>query len=652
MSSTILSIGTQALQSNLTALQVIGNNIANVNTPGYSRESAVLQSNPSQYVGDGYLGEGVNVENIERQYNTFLGQQATLTSSIAAGDQERSTQLASLESLFQGSSSDVGQVISNMMNSFSAVATTPADLTARTVALTNVSETATSIQQMSTSLDQLQQGVTEPLAQMVTNVNSLANSIANVNAQIANTQGTGTQTDNQLQDQLDQFISQLNQLVQTTQIPASDGTMGIFIGGSQALVLGTTVSPISVVPNAYDDPSQSAIGINENGTDIPIAQSSLGGGQIAGLLQFQNTDLTNARNLLGRISLATTTAMNAQQNLGLDMNGNPGTDLFSPTTFNAQNILPATSNTGTAALGLSINNLNQFQPSNYEVNFTSATAGTITRMSDGTVTAFPQTPATTAPILATVDGLNISLGLGTPAAGDSFLIKPFNTAASDIQAEFSSPRSLAVASPVAVTAGTTNLGSLAVSSLQALNSAAPIDNYTVQFSVNAGTTTYNIVDNSTTPATTVATAQPYVAGTPITYSPSSTLPGWSLTLTGQPSNGDTMTVEPNPYPAQDGGNATAMANLASSPMFDGSAMTDGYAAAIAQVGIWAQSANYSATVSSGVATTAASASTAVSGVNLDEEASNLLQYQQAYQAASKMIQIAQTIFDTLLQGLQ
>ena len=646
----ILSIGTQALQANLTALQTVGNNIANVNTPGYSLESVVMQQVPGQFSGGGYVGNGVTVATIQRNLNAFLNQQAVQTSSVQASDQARATQLTSLENLFPSGTSGLGQAISDMLNSFSDVASAPADLTTRTVALSNINEPALDMRNMSSSLDALQSGISQPMAEMVTNVNTIAANIATVNGDIAAAQGSG-QPPNSLLDKRDQLIASLNQLVQTTQIPASDGTVGVFIGGSQPLVLGSTSSTISVVPNAYGDPLQTGIAINNNGTSVPLTQSSLGGGQISGMLQFQNTDLVNARNMLGRLTLATTTAMNQQSQLGLDMNGSPGTDLFTPTNFGPQNVLPKTTgNTGTETLGLSISDLTKFVPSDYQVDFSSATSGTITRISDGVVTAFPQTPPATAPALATVDGLNINLNGGTPAAGDSFLIKPFNTSASNIQAEFSSPRSLAVASPVAVTAAPTNQGSLTVSNLAAQNLATPIDNYSVSFSVAPTGTTYNIVDNTTSPASTVVSGQPYVPGQAITYAPPG-VAGFSLTLTGAPANGDSMTVEPNPYTAQDGGNATAIMNLRDVPMFDGAALTDGYAAAIAQIGITSQSANYSAQVSTNLATNASSAATAVSGVNLDDEAAKLLQYQQAYQASSKMIQIAQTIFDSLITGL-
>jgi len=647
----ILNVGTQALQANSVALQTIGNNIANANTAGYSRQNVTMTAAPGQYTGGGYIGQGVSLETIKRNYDAFLGSQATLANSVSSSDTTRATQMQSLQNLLPGGTSGVGQSISDMFNSFADVASTPTDLTARTVALTNVNETAARISQLSASLDELQAGIVQPLKQDVNNINTIAGNIAQVNGDISRAMGNG-QPPNDLLDKRDKLIADLNKLIQTTQIPASDGTVSVFVGGSQALVLGTTTSPISITKDDFNDSQKSKISINRNGTQVPLDEATLGGGSVAGLLKFQNTDLNEARNLLGRLTLAATTAMNAQSKLGLDLDGNPGGNMFTPANFGTQNILPRATNAGSAQIGLEINDVTKFEASDYEVNFTTSTSGTITRLSDGVVTAFPQTPATTAPVLATVDGLNITLGSGTAAAGDSFEIKPFNTISGNIQSQFSSPRSLAVACPVAVAAGNGNLGTLTISSLKATNAATPIDDYSIQFNVPPnGPITYNILDTSKSPATTVATAQPYTPGTPIKYAPSATAAGFSLTLTGTPANGDTMTVKANPYPLQDGGNAKAMLDLRDVPMFDGAATTDGYAGMLGQIGVRAQSAIYSSQVSSGLATAAQSASTSVSGVNLDEEAAHLLQYQQAYQASSKMIQISQTIFTTLIQDL-
>ena len=649
----ILNIGTQALQANQIALQTAGNNIANANTVGYSRQSVVMETVQGQYSGAGYIGKGVNVQTIKRNFDEYLTRQATLTGSIAAGDQSRADNLKNLEGLFSGGTSGLGASISDMLNAFSDIASAPTDLTARTVALTRVNETASRMRALSANLDDLQDGITQPLAQMVSNVNTIAKSIAEVNQSIAKVQANG-QPPNDLLDKRDQLIRDLNQYVQTSVIPASDGTVGVFIGGSQALVLGTTVAPISVTQDAFADPLRSKLQITRAGQAITLDESVLGGGQIPALLKFKNTDLNDARNLLGRLTLATTTAMNEQHKLGLDLDGNVGGDLFTPITFGGNNIIPQTlGNTGTATLGLAINDVTKFVASDYQIDFTSATTGNITRLVDGVVFAFPQTPPATAPALATIDGLDfqdLSVGPNAAAAGDRFLFKPFSTAANAVNSEFSSSRALAVASPVSVAATSTNKGSITVNSLVAKNLATPIDNYTVTFNVVGGVTTYDILD--TTTATTVATAQPYTSGQPITYAPAGTA-GWSLTITGAPANLDTLTIKPTPaqFRNLNGGNATAMMDLRDKPMFDGANLTDGYAGLIAQLGIRTQSSIYTAQVSGNLASTAEKDRAGVSGVNLDEEAAKLLQYQQAYQASAKMIQISQSIFDTLIQGM-
>ena len=508
----------------------------------------------------------------------------------------------------------------------------------------SVATTATRIQAISQSLDQLQQGVSQELSDQVAGINSLARNIAQVNQQIINAQGSG-QAPNALLDQRDQLITQLNQWVQTTQIPAADGSVGVFIAGSQALVLGTTVAPLSLVPGAFGDPSQSALSITQGGLTTTLNSDMLGGGATSGLLQFKNQDLNLARNLLGRLTLAVTTSLNAQHALGLDMNGNPGGNLLSPVTLGPQNILqptaPAQLNAGSARLTLSVSDPSQLEASDYRVNYTSATAGTITRLSDGRISSFDTALANP----AVVDGLAIQQSLSA-AAGDTYLLKPYSTAAGTVSAAFASPQQLAVASPVAGSMGAANTGSLQLASLVALSNPPANVPVTLTFT---GASTYTRSDDMTIPPVvwTYTPTVPIVGTLPATDPPTQ----WALTLRGAPQPGDTFTVTANPYPHNDSGNATAIMNLANVPMLDGAALTDGYAGLIGHIGVMAQSANYTAAVAMTVTRQAQAAQAGVSGVNLDEEGSNLLKFQQAYQASAQMIQISQTLFNTLLQSL-
>jgi flagellar hook-associated protein 1 FlgK len=646
--SGILNIGTRALMANQVALQTAGNNIANVNTPGYSRQSVVLQNVAGQFTGGGYIGSGVDVQTILRNHSDFLTRQAALTSSVSASDTARSDQLTQLENIFQGGTTGLGASVSNMLNSFSDVASAPTDLTARTVALTGADEMAARFRAASSSMNDLQQGVSSQLKDSVAAVNNLASQIASANEQIARAQGSG-QPPNDLLDQRDQLIKNLNQYVQTTNIPADDGSVGIFLAGSQPLVLGNTASPISMGQDAFNDPAKAKL-TTQSG--VVLEESMLGGGQIAGLLKFQNTDLVEAKNLLGRMALAIGTATNDQNKLGIDLNGAVGGNLFTLSAL--PDGLKATTNTGSATLQVAVqpppnSGTTALAASNYEVSFTSATAGNITRLSDGVTISFPQVPAPAAPILASIDGLNITASAGA-VAGDSFLITPFSAVSSTIATAFSSPSALAMASPVAASAGAANQGTLAVTSLAARSNPLPA---TLASPITLTFTSAGAYTRSDTGATSYS----YTPGQAIESdiaSPGST--GWSLNLSGSPVAGDSFkvgsatTIQPTADPKLNSGNAEAMMALRDVKMFDGAALTDGYASAMAQIGVRVQSATSTAAVSKSIATNIETARAGVAGVNLDEEAAKLLQYQQAYQASAKMLQIAQSVFTSLMSA--
>ncbi len=651
----ILNIGVQALQANQVALQTAGHNIANVNTPGYSRQRVVMETNGGQFTGGGYIGKGVNIQTIQRNFSAFLTRQATVAGATQSADTVRADKLKLLEGLFPGGASGLGASINDMMNAFSDVASAPTDLTARTVALTRVDETASRMRSASVQLDDLQAGVTQELLQKTTAINSLAKSIAGANAEIARANGSG-QPPNDLLDQRDQLIRDLNQYIQTTSIAADDGTVGVFIGGSQALVLGDVASTVSIVSDDFGQPN-AKLAINRNGVAITMNENTLGGGEVSGLLRFQNTDLVEGRNLLGRLTTAITDSVNTQHQLGLDLNGNPGGNLLTPITASSFKVVPSNSpaNAGTATLTLGISNSTQFAASDYEMAFNTPTSGTITRRSDGVVISFPQVPPTTLPILAVIDGISITQGGGAAVAGDRFLLKPFSTPAANITRQFSTPQALAVANPVVGQMGNNNTGSLQQVALVARTNPPSVTPVVLTFT---GPNSYTRSDELPVPN---ATSFGYTSGTPIEGTVPATTPlsQWSVTLQGAPKAGDTYTVNNTMTLSATGkinyklnsGNATAMMNLRDVAMFDGAALTDGYAGLISQIGIRAQSATYATQVSTTIATNLEKDRAGVSGVNLDEEAAKLLQYQQAYQAAAKTIQIAQSIFETLIQGM-
>ena len=624
----LLNVGARALLANQIALQTTGNNIANANTVGYSRQTAVMSQVPGQYTGSGYIGKGVEVSTIERAHSDFLTTQAAQAASVSSMDSTRANQLSSLEDIFTGGASGLGASVTDMLNSLSDVASTPTDITARNVVLTRADEMAARFRDAQSRLDDLQQGVKSQLGNAVTTINSLATRVAALNQQIARSQGGG-QAPNDLLDQRDQAMRDLNHQVQTTTVAADDGTMSVFIG-SQPLVLGSSPAPLSLTTGA--DGTQ-ALTLTRANASSTIQGETLGGGAVAGLLRFQNTDLAEARNLLGRMATTITSAVNAQHKLGVDLDGNAGGNFFQP--IAVPDAVPATANTGNATVGATVTAPSALAASSYQLNFGAGGSLQVTRLSDGKISNF------TGPLPVQVDGLTIAVGTGTANAGDSFTLKPYAAAAAQVATAITSPRALAAASPIEARAGTTNTGNVTVSALAPAKADANMTG-TVTLTFNAAGT-FDVAGTGTGNPTGVA----YTAGQPISFN------GWNLTLKGTPKPGDTITVQAATpgYSNLNAGNATAMLGLRDATVFDGAPLSDGYASLMATVGVRSQSAQYAAGISNSIATNLETSRTSVAGVNLDEEAANLLKYQQAYQASAKMIQIAQSIFDTLLQGM-
>ena len=608
--SSLLNVGARALLANQVALSTTGHNLANAGTAGYSRQSATMSQVSGQYTGSGYIGRGVQVTTIERAHSEFLTRQASVAGAVASMDVTRATQLGSLEDIFQGGTSGLGASVSDMLNAFTDVASTPGDITARDVVLTRADEMATRFRNAEAQLDELQTGINTQLADSVKTVNSLATRIASLNELISRSSGTG-QSPNDLLDQRDQTMRELNQHVKTSTVTADDGTLGVFIG-SQALVLGTSTSTLAVGPVPGGDGTRQ-LTLTRGVLTAAIDESTLSGGSVAGLMRFQNTDLAEARNGLGRMALTIATEVNAQNRLGLDLDGKPGANVFAPIAL--PDALPAAVNTGNGMVGATVTDASALVASSYRIEFGANGSVTVTRASDGKLSSL------TGPMPVTIDGLKLDLTAGTAAApGDSFVLKPYAVAAGNMSMAMGSPRGLAAASPVEARAGAANAGSVSVGGLAATSNDANLG-ASVTLTFNAAGT-FDVAGAGTGNPTGVS----YVAGQAIGYN------GWSLKLNGTPKAGDTVTVQAATpgYAGLNAGNAKALLNLRDKPVFEGASMVDGYAGLMTQVGVRSQSAQYAAKVSGAIASSLETERTSVSGVNLDEEAARLLQYQQAY----------------------
>jgi flagellar hook-associated protein 1 FlgK len=655
--SALMSIGVRALFANYAALQTTGNNIANANTAGYSRQSVELATAGGQFTGGGFFGKGVDVKTVTRAHNEFLTREAANSSSLAAADATRSAQLSQLETVFGTGESGLGYSAGQFLNAFVDVASNPQDSSARQVVLGRAADLASGFRAAGQQLDTLQASVTADFKAAVNSINALARRVADLNGQISLAQASG-HAPNDLLDQRDSLVSQIGDQIQVSSIAASDGSVSLFIGGGQRLVLGSEATTLTTVPDEFN-PSKLKLGISDAGGTHVLPDSLITGGSVAGLLRFQNVDLTDARNLLGQMAVSLAGTVNDQQALGLDL-GQPAATGAAIFGTGALTVLPSGNNAVDAAgnavashidangtrvpsVSFSITDASQLQASDYQVQADPATAGNyiVTRLSDGRKTSVASG--------GTVDGMQIDVAAPLPAAGDRFLLQPVSNAALNMTRVLDDPDGIAAASPVTASIGTTNTGTATVVNVTAVSTALnPQLKATFTFTSDTGDYNWELFNTSTNTVASSGSAT-WTAGESIS------LNGFELELNGVPRSGDTVVVEKTALPATNNGNARALTELRTAAIVGrqgasgGASITDAYADVLTDIGVRVQGAKISADMSASISDTAAAAVSSGSGVNLDEEAARLIQFQQSYQAAAKMLQVAQSIFDTLLQ---
>lgn len=654
--SALLSLGMRAMYANQAALQTVGQNIANANVAGYSRQEVVLTTPDGQFTGAGYFGKGVNVQTVTRSHNEFLTREAAASKSQAFMDTAMTAQLTQLEKVFPTGAEGMGQATNDFLNALVDVASRPSDPSARQVVLGKAQELAARFQNAGQQLADLQSGVVSDMNADVKVVNELARQIAAANDQIARTSGS-SHTPNDLLDKRDQLVSQLSQYVQVTTVQnARDGTVGVFIGGGQRLVLGGQAQELQVTPDPYDG-GRAQLSITEANGARTLDDSTLTGGSLTALLRYQNTHLQDARNMLGQMATALASRVNEQQSLGIDLKAQAGGPLF---TIADPTVLPASTNRGDARITATVAD-GAMVPS---LSFVLTPDPTGTPDSYQIAVRPGGQPSTmSADQIEKAYGLRLSM-TGSMQQGDSFLLEPVAGAATSFKRALDDPAGLAAAAPIIATTNVTNKGTATVDSLYAVNDSfdKSLQPMSIQFgAVNADQSigyTITLADNTTVTGS-------WKAGTAIGNQPANGIDlGFELRLNGVPREGDIVKIDvSDKVVATNNGNAKAFLALqseafvgkqlqANGTLSKGQTVNEAYAAAMADIGSRVQGAEYLASVSTAVASDAEATRAGQAGVNLDEEAARLMQYQQSYQAAAKVLQTAQTIFDQLLSIVQ
>ncbi len=630
MATSILGIGQSALAAAQAGLSTAGHNIANASTPGYSRQVVVQGAAQPQNFGFGFMGQGTQIETVKRVYNEYLGVQVQTAQASKSGLDSYYAQIKQIDNLLADPASGLSPALQNFFSGIQELAANPGAMPSRQAALSSAEALASRFNSLAGRLDEIEQGVNSQIVSSVDVINTYAEQIAQLNDAIGKAQRASGQPANDLLDQRDQLVLDLNKEIKATVVKQGDGDYNVFIGNGQPLVVGVTTSRLSTMASPTNPERIEVAYRASDGSVSMVGQSGLVGGKLGGLVEFRTKTLEPAQNALGRVAIGLATTFNAQHQLGVDLNGAAGGDFFSV----AGPVVTASSNndsTSTAVAAASISNVNALTTSDYRLQYDGSNY-TLTRLSDRV--------STTVVDGQTVDGVTLSLS-GTPVAGDSFLIRPTVAGASQFAVAMTDPARIAAAAPIRTEAATTNTGSGTISA-GAANAPPPL-NANVQQPVTITFTSATTFDVSGT-----GTGNPagltYSSGGTITYN------GWSAVISGTPAPGDTFTIEPNTNGVGDNRNALLLGGLQSANTLGSGTISyqGAYSQFVSQVGNKTRELE----VTSGAAGKLLSESTVAlqnqSGVNLDEEATNLLRYQQAYQAAAKVMQAASEMFDALL----
>jgi flagellar hook-associated protein 1 FlgK len=624
--SDAFGISLSALQAFQQAIAVTSNNVANANTPGYDEESIQLTDIPPQSYGGLAVGGGVGVLGVTRAYSQAEANQLNNSQSSLGSLNAVQNYTNQIDNLFGTTAGGLTTALQTYYSGWSNVANNPTSTASRQALLGDAQSLANSFQTTASQLNGLNADVNTRISADVQQINSIGQSIASLNKQIVTASGGG-QAPNTLLDQRDTLVSNLSQLVGVSTTSDSNGALNVFIGNGQPLVLQNVTTTLTTVPDQFNASQLDVSTSTSSGVSI---SGSITSGDLGGLLAARSQVINPALNQLGQIASALSQSANAQQSSGLDLSGKLGANLFS---VGAPQATASSYNSDAVTAGVGVTNAGALTPDNYVLAY-NAGAYTLTDTTTGTRVVPSGAGTSTSPLTAA--GLSIVLS-GTPANGDQFLIQPTAQAASTIRVALTNPSQIAAAGAVATSASDSNTGVAAIAGATVLDATNPalLNSTTIEFT---SPTTYSVNG---------AGSFAYTSGGTIA------LHGWQTQITGTPATGDTFTIQSNAAGTGDNTNATAGANLQAQGVLDGGtvSISGAVSALVTGVGTQAQQINTAQTAQTAVNTQAKTALQSTSGVNLDEEAANLLQWQQAYQAAAQVLTVANSLFTTLIDSV-
>ena len=683
MAGSTLGIGTSGLLTAQRQLATASHNISNVNTEGFSRQRAEQAARPPQFSGNGYIGTGVDVQTTVRLANEFLEKQVRDSNSTFGQYDAFYALSIQIDNILANPDSGLTPTMESFFSALQEANDNPASTPARQVLLTEANTMTERFKLLDDRFIQLNNQVNQQLVDLTQEVSDAARSVAQLNLVIVQRIGAGQgDMPNDLMDQREVLIKEIAENVDVSVIYQDDGSANLFIGSGQSLVIGGRAAVMSTTPSQFN--AEDLDIILSQGTGSINITKAITGGELQGVLDFKESVLETSRRSLGRVAIALTEEMNAQHQLGMTLQGTGspfplGQNFFSDLSGPVIG-LPGQTSLTTASLDITDSRV--LTTSNYELGRT-ATTVTLKRLDDNTV--FTGTGGTLAAQLAdlnaqidppgppyaagtTPQGFTITSDI---AVGEVFLMRPTFTASSGIGVSVNNVLDIALASPI-VSGAFTNPDGSAVNtgngkvSLPVNTSIANIPITDIGGGLVEVVLTYDDAAKVFNISTSPAAASPAVPAGPIAYDNTNAsdigglqtqLPApydnIQFTLSGIPGDGDRFVIENNNSPFDDNRNGLLMSKLQTTKTLENSStdFQSGYAMIVSDVGTKTHSAEIDLLAQQTLSEQAKATRESYSGVNLDEEAADLLKFQQAYQAAARVISSADEMFQTLIAAV-
>ena len=676
----LTSIALTGLSAHKTALSTTGHNIANVDTEGYTRQVTTFDTFPPEKAGSGYLGTGVKISNVNRVTNQFVTDQLRRDTQNKESFAAYHEFAVRIDSLLGDDATAVTPTLINFFNAINDVSDDPGSIPARQVLLSEGEALSNRFTSVYEQINFQNNALNQELETVASGITELAAGIADLNEAIgvaAANQFSGAPND--LLDKRDEAVRQLSEMIGVNVITEQNGMVNISIGSGQPLVVGTQSFTVTA---RRDD---SGIGRNQlylsTGNNQLNVTEQVSGGRVGGLLNVRDELIDPVFNEIGRLAIVISDTINQQHQLGMDLNNRIGGLFFSDIndpTAEASRIAPNTNNTGNMSISVTIDDTSALSKDNYELRYdgTSGNYNLIELTNRTTVTSFAAPTTFPATVSVASEGFTFNFDVADPgnlptthADGDIFMVTPTRLGASEVGVELNSPNQIAAALPVRANVSTSNSGNGFVEEVQvtdttttdftttALQLTPP---YRVVFTSSTSYEIHDLTDPSLVPsAGTLVGTGTYVPNqsnnllTDASVVPAPLATGYEVVMNGEPQTGDTLDLTYNTGAINDNRNALLMADLQRSKTLSGGTATyqDAYNQLVGGVGTRTRDARIGEEASETILRQTKAQRESVSGVNLDEEAADLIRFQNAYQASARVIQISSELFDTIIASL-